>query len=84
MDELAAEIPNALGSDRPIVDRTGLTGAYDFKLEATLLSRINRDPGDGDLTIFTAVQEQLGLRIEPQRTAIQVLVIDHFEKPSVN
>jgi uncharacterized protein (TIGR03435 family) len=84
MDQLAAEIPNALGSDRPIVDRTGLSGTYDFKLEATLLSRINRDPDAGDLTIFTAVQEQLGLRLEPQRMAIQVFVVDHVEKPSSN
>jgi uncharacterized protein (TIGR03435 family) len=84
MDQLAADIPDALGSDRPIVDRTGLTGAYDFKLEATFASRLNRDPDPSDLTIFTAVQEQLGLKLEPQKAAIQVLVIDHIEKPSAN
>ena len=84
MDQLAQFIPDGLGSDRPIVDRTGLAGGYDFKLEATLLSRINREPDAGDLTIFTAVQVQLGLKLEPQMAAIRVLVIDHIEKPSEN
>ncbi|MBS1857639.1 MAG: TIGR03435 family protein [Acidobacteria bacterium] len=84
MEQLADSIPDVLGSDRPIVDRTGLTGVYDFRLEATLLGHINRDPDASDLSIFTAVQEQLGLKLEPQKAAIQVLVVDHIGKPSAN
>ena len=61
-----------------------MTGAYDFKLEATLLSRLNRDPEASDITIFTAIQEQLGLKLEPQKTTMQVFVIDNAERPSAN
>lgn len=74
--------------DRPVVDSTGLTGAYDIWMEATPAFRLNRNPdqpGDsGDITAFTAVQEQLGLKLEPRKAKIEVLVVDHVEKPSEN
>ena len=84
MAELARGIRQALGVDRPVVDRTGLTGQYDIKVEATLESRYNRSPEFGDISVFTAVQEQLGLRLEPQKAMIDVVVIDRLEKPSSN
>jgi len=66
--------------DRPVLDLTGLTGRYDFKLEWT-------PDGDADGTggsVFAAVQEQLGLRLESKTGPIEVIVIDHVEKPEEN
>jgi uncharacterized protein (TIGR03435 family) len=78
--------------DRPVVDKTGLTGRYVFSLEYAL-ERTGRgvvegrepapDP-DGLPSIFTAVQEQLGLKLEPQKGPIAFIVVDHAEKPSAN
>jgi uncharacterized protein (TIGR03435 family) len=69
-----------IGADRPVIDQTGLTGEYDFRVEAA--PRRILEPGD--LSIFTAVQEQLGLRLVPQRAPVEVLVVDRFEKPTAN
>jgi uncharacterized protein (TIGR03435 family) len=75
---------------RPVVDRTGLTGSYDFTLEWNLDDVQQREPGvpgganPARPSLFTAVQEQLGLKLEPSRAPIEVLVIDHAEKPSEN
>ena len=66
--------------DRPVVDKTGFTEAFDFKLE---YATIDRADAVGP-SIFTALQEQLGLRLEPVRAAVEILVIDHIEKPSEN
>jgi uncharacterized protein (TIGR03435 family) len=69
---------------QPVVDRTGLHGAYDLHL--TYIPRIEEresDPTAGP-SIFTAVQEQLGLKLVPRKETVPVLVIDHLEKPSVD
>jgi uncharacterized protein (TIGR03435 family) len=85
MDELATMIPNAFSVDRPVVNRTGLPGTYDFKIEATPEFRMTTaDPDLKNISIFAAVQQQLGLKLEPQKAIIEVLVIDHVEKPSAN
>jgi uncharacterized protein (TIGR03435 family) len=63
---------------RPVVDKTGLTGTYDFKLEAPLAFRLH------DAAILTAVQDQLGLRLEAERAMVETLVVDHLEEPSPN
>jgi uncharacterized protein (TIGR03435 family) len=84
MNSLADDIANAFSVDRPVVDRTGLTGTYDIQLEATPEFRINRDSGSEDVSIFTAVQEQLGLKLEPAKAPVQVLIIDHIESPTSN
>jgi uncharacterized protein (TIGR03435 family) len=72
---------------RTIVDHTGLTGKYDFTLtwEPETPSR-DPHPQDEEVrpSIFTAVQEQLGLKFEPQKAPLDVLVIDHIERPSEN
>jgi uncharacterized protein (TIGR03435 family) len=80
--------------DRPILDRTGITGRYDFTLDwAPDDSQFGGaggkmiPPADGSSTLpslYTAVQEQLGLRLEATRAPADVLVIDHVEKPSEN
>ncbi len=69
--------------DRPIVDQTGLTGKYDFALHWTPDNVEAPDP-DAPPGLFTAIQEQLGLKFEPVKAPADVLVIDHVEKPSAN
>lgn len=66
----------------PVVDKTGLTGAYKFTLQFGREWSAS-DP-DGWPDIFTAVQEQLGLKLESTKAAIPVLIIDHIEPPSAN
>jgi len=73
---------NAGWVDRTIVDQTNLTGEYDLALEWT---PDNVKPEDTSApSIFTAVQEQWGLKLEPQTLPLDILVIDHVEKPSEN
>jgi uncharacterized protein (TIGR03435 family) len=69
--------------DRPVVDETGLPGRYDFTLKWTPYnSQINEPNAAPD--IFTAVQEELGLKLEATKGPADVLVIDHIERPSAN
>ncbi len=70
--------------DRPVVDRTGLQGKYDFVL--TWADESSLEPeGKSDVAgIFTAVQDQLGLKLSPEKTAVKVMVIDQVEQPSPN
>jgi uncharacterized protein (TIGR03435 family) len=71
--------------DLPVVNRTGLDGAFNLDLEWTpiRLSATNQEPPDGP-SVFTAIQEQLGLRLVTQKTPIEMLVIDHADKPEEN
>ncbi len=75
---------------RPVIDKTGLTGNYDFTLSflTELPPGINQDnlpPGLLDRpTIFDALKQQLGLKLEPQRGPVEYYVIDHVEKPAGN
>ena len=83
MDQLASQFSNVNGSDRPVLNKTGLTGEYDYKLNWN--ADISAAASDSAApTIFTALQEQLGLRLEPQRAPIDVLVIDRAERPGEN
>ncbi|MGB8844156.1 MAG: TIGR03435 family protein [Terracidiphilus sp.] len=80
--------------DRPVVDKTGIAGAFDFTLKWTpdesQFSRLGvfyRPPAeDSSLPppLFEAIQEQLGLKLEPEKAPVDVLVIDHIERPSAN
>ena len=77
---------------RTVLDKTGLTGNYDFTLQWTPddLQRAASTatdyvpPESAWPSLFTALQEQLGLKLEPQKGSVQALVIDHAEKPSGN
>jgi len=77
---------------RPIHDDTGLKGSYDFKMtwtpgetEQSLPSDEKAAPVDSSGTsIFTALQDQLGLKLESKKVPLEVLVIDDIEKPSEN
>ena len=85
MDQLAQLIPSVFFMERPVVDRTGFTGTYDFRIEATPESRMSGDDPDlKNISAFTAIQQQLGLRIEQQKGMVEVLVVDVIEKPSAN
>lgn len=80
--------------DKPVVDKTGIAGEFDFTLtwtpdESQFTSMGIRVPAPADNPnappeLFTALQEQLGLKLEPQKTSTEVLVIDHVERPSEN
>jgi uncharacterized protein (TIGR03435 family) len=69
--------------ERTVVNKTGLTGNYDFTLKWTPDDSRSQTDTSGP-SIFTAVQEQLGLKLEAGKGPIQVLVIDHVERPSEN
>ena len=80
--------------DRPVVDQTGLKGRFDFVLKWTPdESQVGgrgiqvpppADNADAPPDLFTAIQEQLGLKLESTKAPVDVIVIDHVEKPSPN
>jgi len=89
ISELAANLTRRLG--RPVIDKTGLKGVFDFKLEwtpdenqlcrAMPIATAPTGPSDpSGLSLFTAVKDQLGLRLESQKGPGDVLVIDHAER----
>lgn len=86
MKPLVNALTHELG--HPVVDRTGLTGYYNFTLKWTPdagLAPTGASPDDPSApSIFTALQEQLGLKLENGKAPTPVLVIDHIEKPSNN
>jgi uncharacterized protein (TIGR03435 family) len=66
---------------RKILDQTGLKGKYDFSLKWGSVD----DPHETDgPSLFTAIQEQMGLKLQPEKTPMDVLVVDHIERPSAN
>jgi uncharacterized protein (TIGR03435 family) len=83
--------------DRPVVDQTGLTDRYDFQLKWTPdESQFGQfrstgptmppptDAPNAPPTLYTAIKEQLGLKMGPGKVPDDVIVIDHVEKPSAN
>lgn len=81
MEQLARQLSGTAG--RPVIDRTGLTGYYAYTLDWI---PANRDPEpDSDTpSMVTAIQEQLGLKLERAKGPIEMLIIDRAEKPSGN
>ncbi len=83
----ASGISNQVG--RAVVDRTGLTGSWDFELtfaaeppRGPLPPGVELPPVDPDApNLFTAVQEQLGLKLESTKGPVDVLVIERVERP---
>jgi uncharacterized protein (TIGR03435 family) len=79
---------------RTVVDETGLKGKYDFTLKwapddaaaqsETGSNAAGETPDAAGPSIFTAIQEQLGLKLEPAKRPVECLVIDHVEMPSEN
>ncbi len=92
-----AKLADILGGhlDRTVIDRTGLKGNYDLKLDwaeerqgeplmQSLLTSLQADLGMSGPTLFTAVQEQLGLKLESAKGQVETIVIDGAERPSTN
>jgi uncharacterized protein (TIGR03435 family) len=93
---LARVLSQQLG--RTVVDKTGLTGAYDYTLQWTPDDASPPGPGGADggpprnenqtdaagPSLFTAVQEQLGLKLQSEKGPADVIVIDHIDLPSEN
>jgi uncharacterized protein (TIGR03435 family) len=85
MDMLASQLSSTLHSS--VVDKTGLTGLYnvDLKWRPEDARPSNEDAdAESSPSIFTAIQEQLGLKLIPTKGQTETLVIDHVEKPSEN
>jgi uncharacterized protein (TIGR03435 family) len=82
--------PQVLGVDRPVIDKTGLVGKYDFVVEFTpqingpLPPGVNFQPDESGPTFLEALKEQLGLKLDSQTGPVPVIVIDHVEPPSEN
>jgi uncharacterized protein (TIGR03435 family) len=94
LDELLQNSIFGVG-DRPIVNKTGLDGTYDLKLHWKPPSKSNAaaaesvffpstPAADDGPSIFTVLQEQLGLKLVPARGPVEVVVVDHIEDPSAN
>jgi uncharacterized protein (TIGR03435 family) len=76
-----------MGLARPVVDRTGLSGSFDFTLEWS--DTIPRAPGEPapdtqGPSLQEALREQLGLKLEATKAPLRILVIDRVEMPSQN
>jgi uncharacterized protein (TIGR03435 family) len=93
MEEFAANL-STLKLGLPVQDRTGLNGRYDLKLDFSQTpasTAPSAEPTSGEATtpqdypdIFTAIQQQLGLKLEPAKGPVETIVIDHMERPSEN
>jgi uncharacterized protein (TIGR03435 family) len=81
MEFLARQL--SISAGRLVVDRTGLTGDYEYTLEWTPDSAAAPDDSPS-VSIFTAVQEQLGLKLEPAKAQVEMLIIEHAEMPAEN
>jgi uncharacterized protein (TIGR03435 family) len=73
--------------DRPVIDRTGLTGRYNYEFEAVEIKPPgpfgpSYRPSETKESIFTTLPKQLGLKLEPVQGAVEVLVIEHVELPA--
>ena len=84
LSTFARSLSSSVG--RVVEDRTGLKGYYAFTLTTAVPTRLGADspPDPGAPSLFTALQEQLGLKLEPATKPLQTVVIDHIEPPTEN
>jgi uncharacterized protein (TIGR03435 family) len=88
MSGLATSLARIMGA--AVVDETGVKGAFDFNLtwapEKSSPNPVTVDTGSdsGGPSIFTAVQDQLGLKLEPRKVPVQLLVVDRAARPILN
>jgi uncharacterized protein (TIGR03435 family) len=90
MADLVRELALTLG--RPVMDKTGFTGEFDLNLNYNddALAKSpddaggNRPPGEPNLSIVFAAMQKLGLKLEPAKGPVEVLVVDHAERPTAN
>jgi uncharacterized protein (TIGR03435 family) len=89
MGRIADWLSESRGVDRPVIDRTGLKGGYYIKIQWVPEQRHAEmgsapSPGPSGPSIYTALQQQLGLKLVPKKGPVEFLVIDHIERPSEN
>ena len=82
MAEFATTMDSQL--EKPLVDQTGLTGKWDFLLKWRPETAPEPDDPNALPGIFTAIQEQIGLKLEGAKAPVDVIVIDKVERPSAN
>jgi uncharacterized protein (TIGR03435 family) len=96
LDEFSKLLLPVLG--RPVINKTGITGRFDIRVEFSreetklaaeplIQSADGLSPASdptGHPSIFTALQEQLGLRLQPAKGPVEMFVIDHIERPAGN
>ena len=84
LDYLVGMLSSQFG--RPVIDKTGLTGKYDFIVTYHSATDRDRRADDTDPTLpqDSAIKAQLGLQLQPAKGPVRVLVIDHIEKPTEN
>ena len=79
--------------DRPVVDKTGLSGTFDVKLDFVRDGAVGGLPRPAGVespadpagpTVFSAIQEQLGLKLDGIKSPVEVLVVDRVERPTGN
>jgi uncharacterized protein (TIGR03435 family) len=70
--------------DRRVVDKTGLTGKYVITVTYRPDEANTPNQDESAPSIFTALQEQLGLKLVPAKASVEITVIDHVERPSEN
>ncbi len=92
MEDVAEGFQGAV-FDRPVVDRTDIQGHWNFLLKWTPdetqfqvfgAKIVPNEAADAPPPIFTAIQEQIGLKLDAAKTMVDVMVLDHVEKPSEN
>ena len=71
-------------ADRPVLDKTGVTGYIDYDILISTPDGRNPSPDDTNKAILDGVKDQLGLKLEPAKEPIELLVVDRVEKPSDN
>jgi uncharacterized protein (TIGR03435 family) len=82
MDELANWITGTNPDRTPVINKTGLEGTYKFKLAFSRGAGANLDFADPD--VITAIQQQLGLKLQESRGPVQHLIVESIEKPDEN
>jgi uncharacterized protein (TIGR03435 family) len=84
MESWAAMLSSHFDLGRHIVDRTGLTGHYTFGMRWTPENTPATSSAAGRPSIFTALQEQLGLKLEPGKAMLDTVAVEHIERPTPN
>jgi uncharacterized protein (TIGR03435 family) len=74
----------ALALERPVEDKTATSGNFDFELHWTGMGELDDRADPSAPSLFTAVQEQMGLKLQPSKGPVWVIVVDHAEMPSEN
>lgn len=78
LSQLAETLTNLMRA--PVTDRTGIKGTFDFRFDYGT----DDAPAEAGPPVVTAIQDDLGLKLEKQKGPVETLVIDHAEKPSAN